>query len=99
MTMTRTIKEQLDPMYRPESVAIIGATNDLRRWGGWVVDRPKRTGFTGRLYPVHPRETEIQGLKAYPTVGEVPEDVDIAIIVVRASPGLTQAYGGPARDS
>ena len=84
MTTARPIKEQLDPMYRPESVAIIGATNDLRRWGGWVVDRPKRTGFTGRLYPVHPRETEIQGLKAYPTVGEVPEDVDMAIIVVRA---------------
>ena len=81
---TRSIKEQLDPMFRPQSVAIIGATNDLRRWGGWVVDRPKRTGFEGRLYPVHPREAEIQGLRAYPAIADVPERVDMAIIVVRA---------------
>jgi acyl-CoA synthetase (NDP forming) len=79
-----SIKQQLDPLYRPESVAIIGATNDLRRWGGWVVDRPIRTGFEGRLYPVNPRESEIQGLPAFPTVGEISDDVDMAIIVVRA---------------
>ena len=80
-----TIREQLDPLFRPRSVAIIGATNDLRRWGGWVVDRPRRTGYQGRLYPVNPRESEIQGLPAYPTVGAIPDEVDLAIIVVRAN--------------
>ncbi|MBI4498766.1 MAG: CoA-binding protein [Chloroflexi bacterium] len=85
-----TIREQLDPLFRPRSVAIIGATSDLRRWGGWVVDRPKRTGYVGRLYPVHPREREIQGLPAYPTVGAIPDDIDLALIVVRAHlvPGI-----------
>lgn len=78
------ILQQLTPLFQPRSVAIIGATNDLRRWGGWVVDRPRRTGYAGRLYPVHPREGEIQGLPAFPTISDVPDQVDLAIIVVRA---------------
>jgi len=87
-----SIKDQLGPLFEPRSVAIIGATNDLRRWGGWVVDRPKRTGYKGRLYPVNPREPEIQDLTAYPTVGAIPDEIDMAIIVVRAHlvPGVME---------
>lgn len=79
-----TIKEQLDPMFRPESVAIIGATNDLRRWGGWVVERPQSTGYKGKLIPVNPNQTEVQGLKAYPSILDVPDEIDMAMIVVRS---------------
>lgn len=80
-----SVQEQLNPLFKPKSIAIIGASNDLTRWGGWVVDRPKRTGYTGNLYPVNPRESEIQGIKAFPNIKEIPDDIDLAIIVVRAS--------------
>ena len=77
-----SVQEQLNPLFKPKSIAIIGASNDLTRWGGWVVDRPRRTGYTGNLYPVNPRESEIQGIKAFPNIKEIPDDIDLALSLI-----------------
>ncbi len=70
----------LDALMRPQSVAIIGASNDATRIGGRPVDYLLRGAFAGAIYPINPSREEVQGLKAYPTVEAVPGPVDCAII-------------------
>ena len=88
--MSKTIVEQLDPIFKPESIAIIGASNNLAKWGGRIVNQILASDFRGRIYPVNPHETKISGLKAYPDVLEIPDHVDLAIFTVRAAqmPGV-----------
>lgn len=78
------IKSDLKRLFYPESVAVIGASNTPGKLG-WNVFRNLLThGFRGRLYPVNPNATEIQGVKAYKSIKEVPEPVDVAIVLVPA---------------
>ena len=83
--------KDLSKVFDPESVAIIGASADeqAERSDGWV-GRLQQFGYKGRLYPINPRASQILGLKAYASILDVPEQVDYAIMVVRASfvPGL-----------
>ena len=69
--MTRSIKEQLDPIFRPESVAIIGASNNPGRWGyGTMINVMEWSRFRGDIYPVNPKDEFVHGLKAYKSVLE-----------------------------
>lgn len=77
---------ELDTMFHPKSVAIVGASSNPLAWGGTsFLRRLLKLGFEGRLYPVNPNDTEIQGLKAYPDVRSLPEVPDLVIIAVPAS--------------
>jgi acetyl coenzyme A synthetase (ADP forming)-like protein len=82
--MAPTILQELKPLFEPESIAIIGASNAQDKWGNWMVLRPIQSGYRGRIFPVNPKEKEILGLKAYPTILDIPEPVDLAIITVPA---------------
>lgn len=73
----------LRPLLEPESVAVIGASKDPAKSGGVLVGSLLRGDFPGRIFPVNPRADEIQGLRVYPSIGDVPEPVDLAFIVVR----------------
>lgn len=73
----------LDPLFRPRGVAVIGASNNTFSIGNRVVKNLLTHGFKGSIYPVHPKETEILGLKAYPSILDVPGPVDVASIVVK----------------
>lgn len=73
----------LTRLLRPKSIAIIGASNRMPRIGGYVTANIVRA-FKGPVYPVNPRETEIQGLKAWARVEDLPRDIDLAMIVVPA---------------
>ena len=68
--------------FEPESVAIVGASNNPMRANYHLVSNLLKLGFQGRVYPVHPSEKEILGLKAYPAVRDIPETVDLAVIGV-----------------
>jgi acyl-CoA synthetase (NDP forming) len=78
------IKEQLDPIFKPESVALIGASNNPGKWGGMVMMSLLNSRYRGRIYPVNPRESTIMGMKAYPDVSQIPDDVDLAVFTVPA---------------
>jgi acetate---CoA ligase (ADP-forming) len=80
----------LDPLFRPRSVAVIGASSDANRIGGRPVAYSKRA-FTGAIIPVNPNAREIQGLTAYPSIRDVPGDIDQAIIAVPAKAALQAA--------
>lgn len=73
----------LDALFRPASVAIIGASSDPTRIGGRPVAFSKRA-FKGAIYPINPKGGELQGLVAYPSVRDVPGPVDQAIIALPA---------------
>ncbi|MCP4754709.1 MAG: acetyl-CoA synthetase [Proteobacteria bacterium] len=83
--MKRSIKEQLDPIFNPRSVAVIGASNDPNRWGYGIMNSILEYGqFRGDLYPVNPKDERVWGLKAYKSVTQIPGPVDLAVIVVNA---------------
>jgi acyl-CoA synthetase (NDP forming) len=70
----------LDCLFCPQSIAIIGASSDPRRIGGRPVDFLKRSGFSGPIYPINPNRLEVQGIRAYASITDVPGNVDHAII-------------------
>ncbi len=75
----------LDPLFRPKGVAIIGASERPLNIGNRILRNLKRYGYTGDIYPVNPKSPEVEGIKAYPSVSEVPGQVDLAHIVIRNS--------------
>ncbi len=74
--------ETLDAFFNPRSVAIVGASSNFAKIGGRPVHNMKLSGYGGHIYPVNPGSGEIQGLPAFPTVGDIPGPVDMAVIVV-----------------
>jgi acyl-CoA synthetase (NDP forming) len=76
--------EGLDALMSPRSIAIIGASQEPTKIGGRPVDLLRRHGYAGRIYPINPKASTVQGLQAYASVGDVPETPDLAIIAVDA---------------
>ena len=68
----------------PHSLAVIGASNKEHTIGSDIMKRLVEYGFTGKIFPINPKDSEIQGMKAYPSVLEVPEEIDMAVIVINA---------------
>ncbi|MBA3074984.1 MAG: acetate--CoA ligase family protein [Anaerolineae bacterium] len=82
-------------MLRPKTVAIVGASATPGKIGYTVIDNLIKGGYTGKIYPVNPTCTEILGLKCYPSISEVPGEVDSAIITIPAKvmSEVTEACG------
>jgi acetyltransferase len=76
----------LEKFFQPQSVAVIGASRDPDKLGFAVVNNLIESGYSqaGAVYPINPKADEILGLKAYPTVGDVPGSIDLAVIVIPA---------------
>lgn len=76
--------EVLNGLLRPQSIAVIGASNKEGKIGYTVVDNLIQSGYAGRVYPINPGEEAVQGLKAYPSVLDVPGPIDAAVVIVPA---------------
>ncbi len=74
----------LERLFRPSSIAVIGASNYTQKGGGFLLNGLIKNNFKGPLYPVNPRESEILGLKSYPGIMDIPEVADLAIIAISA---------------
>ena len=72
----------LDSLLRPTSVAVIGASSDATRIGGRPIQYMLSQGFQGEILPVNPNRTEVQGLRAYQSVADLPSVPDTAIVAV-----------------
>ena len=79
--MKKRITEQLDYIFKPRSLAVIGASDTFRKWGYLMVERPLNTGFMGPIYPINKKRSRVLGLKCYPSVSEVPGEIDLAVMV------------------
>jgi acyl-CoA synthetase (NDP forming) len=75
----------LKPLFSPDSVAIIGASADTTTLRGRTTHYLIAHGYPGRIYPVTRSLPEVFGLRSYPTVAELPEAPDLAIVVVPAA--------------
>lgn len=76
--------EAMESFFSPRSVAFVGASNNKQKWGGIVFRNLRAGGFEGDIYPVNPKESEVQRYKAYPSVSAIPGDVDLAIFTIPA---------------
>jgi len=74
----------MEYFFKPGSIAIIGASSDFQKPSGRPLDALLKRGYAGKIYPVNPRYREIAGITCYPSILDVPEDVDMAIIGIPA---------------
>jgi acetyl coenzyme A synthetase (ADP forming)-like protein len=72
----------LETMLSPASVAVIGVSSRPESLSGRLLANLIGRGFRGRIYPINPRAAEIQSLRCYPRLRDVPEQVDLAIVMV-----------------
>lgn len=77
-------------LLRPRSVAVVGASNDEGKIGNAVFVNLLRMGPNAALYPVHPDARHVHGVRAYPSLLDVPDDIDLVVIAVPAAsvPGV-----------
>ena len=70
----------LTPVFEPRSLAMIGASNNPMKWGCIILMNILGYGFQGKIYPINPHEEKILGIRAYPDIRRVEEEVDLAVI-------------------
>ena len=70
----------MDALFNPHSIAIIGASDDPTRLGGLPIRFLRQHGYTGKIFPVNPKYREIAGLPCFPTLTDIPEPVDLALV-------------------
>src|SRR4051812_33672231 len=72
----------MQPLMTPRAVAVIGASRNVKSIGHRVLAAIVRAQFTGAVYPINPSATELEGLTCYPSIGDAPRGVDLAVIAV-----------------
>ena len=76
--------EPLSRLLRPSSIAVIGGG----AWCANVIAECRKIGFAGPVWPVHPTKTEVAGLRAYPTIADLPEAPDATFIGVNRAASI-----------
>lgn len=74
----------MKPFFEPRGIAVIGANRQRGKIGSEILHNLISGGHAGSLFAVHPTASEIEGVRAYPNVGGIPTDIDLAVICVRA---------------
>jgi len=74
----------LDSLFKPESIAIVGASRSPAKLGYSILSNLQRSKFGGKIYPINPGADEILGYKTFPGLDQVPEVIDLALVVVPA---------------
>ncbi|MES9996834.1 acetate--CoA ligase alpha subunit [Desulfovibrio aminophilus] len=77
-----TMRKNLDALFYPKAVAVIGASDKPGKIGHTVVANMLRAGYTGELIPVNPKATVIEGLKVVNRIPDLPKGLDMAVITV-----------------
>ena len=77
-------------LFEPESIAVVGASESPLKWGFRILFNTLEGGYKGTIYPVNPKRETILGMRAYPSVAELPEAPDLAMVVV-PPPAVPQA--------
>jgi len=86
---------ELDPFFKPKSVAVVGATPTSGKIGNLIIENLYSDGYKGKIYFVNPNYREILGMPCYPSVRECPGDIGMAVVVVPAKlvPGVMEEIG------
>jgi len=76
------ITKELDPIFHPGSVAVVGASQNVGKVGTMILRNFLRAGFKGELYPINPGGGSIEGIKIYPNIKEILGPVDYVIVAI-----------------
>lgn len=76
--------KQLERLFDPQAIAVVGASQNPNKRGHYTILDLQRWGYEGDIYPVNPNYEEVLGLPAYASVHDIPEQVDLAFIVIPA---------------
>jgi acetyltransferase len=79
-----TIINQLDPIFKPKSIVIIGASSNPLKLNNWITVSALKSNFKGKIYLVNPHVKEIQGVQTFSSILDVPGEIDVAAIMVPA---------------
>jgi acyl-CoA synthetase (NDP forming) len=74
----------LDTFFAPDSIALIGASRDLEKIPGRLLSMLRKNQFPGRIYPINPNYGDIDGLKCYPSIADVGQPIDLAVVIIPA---------------
>src|SRR4051794_22423755 len=74
----------LDSFFSPSSIALIGASRDLDKIPGRLLSMLRKNHYPGRIYPINPNYAELDGLKCYPSISDVGQPIDLAIVIIPA---------------
>src|ERR1700722_3763180 len=80
----------VEALFAPRSVAVVGASNDARKWGNWLARGALRGAHRRPAYLVNRRGGSVLGVTAFPSLGELPGPADLVVIAVPAD-GLDAA--------
>ena len=80
----RYTPRSLQPIFSPKTVAVIGATEKIGSVGRTVIWNLISSPFGGTVFPVNPKRENILGIKAYPSINDIPDPIDLAVIVTPA---------------
>ncbi|MGA7677299.1 MAG: CoA-binding protein [Dehalococcoidia bacterium] len=80
----KTAAPDFKNLLQPRSIAIVGASQDETKSGGMFVSRLLNDGYKGTIYPINNKESEIMSLKSYPSILDVPGEIDLAVIAIPA---------------
>jgi len=78
------VANSLVPLLKPNAVAVIGASRNASAIGNMIFTNILSAGFRGTIYPVNPQAASVNGVKAYASMEEIPEEIDMAVIAVPA---------------
>ena len=92
----RYVHQPLDAIFHPESVAVVGATESEGSVGRTIMQNLLATPFGGIVYPVNPKRASVLGVKAYPSLSDLPQVVDLVVVVTpaRTVPGIIEEAVG-----
>jgi len=75
---------RLGTIFYPKSIAFVGASQRIGKWGHMLLTNARSGGYKGKIYLVNPKGGEISGLPAYQSVNDIPDTIDLAIITIPA---------------
>ncbi|MDQ1330923.1 MAG: hypothetical protein QG578_1188, partial [Thermodesulfobacteriota bacterium] len=87
----------LDPIFSPKSVAVIGASTTPGKVGHDIFANILKGGYTGTLYPVNPSAKSVLSVKAYPRLTEIPDDIDLAMIILPPAAAVKAVHEAVAK--
>jgi acyl-CoA synthetase (NDP forming) len=87
--MNKNIREQLEPLFSPKAIALVGISEVLTNVSYLFLNTLLEVGFS-KIYPVNPKGGELLGVKVYPSIKDIPGEVDLALLTVprKAVPGI-----------
>ena len=80
----KSVVTAMNRIMKPKAVAVVGASSEAGKIGNSVMKNLINGGYQGKIYPIHPKDAEILGYKAYKSVKDVPDEIDTAVFAIPA---------------